>query len=127
MHYGHELEASSLPSNGDPLGVGKPPNTSNPLKPFSPGEERYTPSLNVGGMQDASRETVTLRHNSTQRALPLRQHASFFPGAGVGGAGGDDFGILGGLLDARNLGDTRKRKRAHRTTKGFFAPVAQES
>jgi gluconate 2-dehydrogenase alpha chain len=38
-------------------------------------------------MQDASRETVTLRHNSTQRALPLRQHASFFPGSGVGGAG----------------------------------------
>jgi gluconate 2-dehydrogenase alpha chain len=38
-------------------------------------------------MQDASRETVTLRHNLTQRALPLRQHASFFPGSGVGGAG----------------------------------------
>ena len=38
-------------------------------------------------MQDASRETVTLRHTTSQRALPLRQHASFFPGAGVGGAG----------------------------------------
>src|SRR6266700_2450565 len=38
-------------------------------------------------MLDASRETVTLRHTTSQRALPLRQHASFFPGSGVGGAG----------------------------------------
>ncbi|HMD09601.1 MAG TPA: GMC family oxidoreductase [Candidatus Acidoferrum sp.] len=38
-------------------------------------------------MQDASRETVTLRHTSSHRALPIRQHASFFPGSGVGGAG----------------------------------------
>jgi gluconate 2-dehydrogenase alpha chain len=38
-------------------------------------------------MQDASQETVTLRHDSSQRALPLRQHGSFLPGSGVGGAG----------------------------------------
>ena len=38
-------------------------------------------------MQDASLETVTLRHTASQRALPLRQHGSFLPGAGVGGAG----------------------------------------
>jgi gluconate 2-dehydrogenase alpha chain len=38
-------------------------------------------------MQDASGESVTLRHTTSQRALPLRQHASFFPGSGVGGAG----------------------------------------
>src|SRR5712692_4119102 len=38
-------------------------------------------------MQDASHETVTLRHNSGQRALPLRQFGSFLPGSGVGGAG----------------------------------------
>jgi gluconate 2-dehydrogenase alpha chain len=38
-------------------------------------------------MQDASHETVTLRHTTSQRALPLRQYASFFPGSGVGGAG----------------------------------------
>ncbi|HZV86533.1 MAG TPA: GMC family oxidoreductase [Candidatus Binatus sp.] len=38
-------------------------------------------------MQDLSQETVTLRHNSAQRALPLRQHGSFQPGAGVGGSG----------------------------------------
>jgi gluconate 2-dehydrogenase alpha chain len=38
-------------------------------------------------MQDASRETVTLRHTARDRALPLRQHGSFLPGSGVGGAG----------------------------------------
>jgi len=38
-------------------------------------------------MQDASLETVTLRHTAHQRALPLRQHASFFPGSGIGDAG----------------------------------------
>jgi gluconate 2-dehydrogenase alpha chain len=38
-------------------------------------------------MQDISQETVTLRHDSNQRALPLRQHGSFLPGSGVGGAG----------------------------------------
>ncbi len=38
-------------------------------------------------MQDASRETVTLRHNASQSAIPIRQFASFLPGSGVGGAG----------------------------------------
>jgi gluconate 2-dehydrogenase alpha chain len=38
-------------------------------------------------MQDASQETVTLRHTVAQQALPLRQHGSFLPGSGVGGAG----------------------------------------
>jgi gluconate 2-dehydrogenase alpha chain len=38
-------------------------------------------------MQDLSLETVTVRHDSTQRALPMRQYGSFLPGTGVGGAG----------------------------------------
>jgi gluconate 2-dehydrogenase alpha chain len=38
-------------------------------------------------MQDLSQETVTLRHNPSQRALPLRQHGSFQAGGGVGGSG----------------------------------------
>jgi gluconate 2-dehydrogenase alpha chain len=38
-------------------------------------------------MQDLSQETVTLRHDATQRAVPLRQHGAFLPGAGVGGSG----------------------------------------
>jgi gluconate 2-dehydrogenase alpha chain len=45
----------------------------------------YTVRLRM--MQDASQETVTLRHDASQRALPLRQHGSFLPGSGVGGAG----------------------------------------
>ena len=38
-------------------------------------------------MQDPSEQTVTLRHDAAQRALPIRQYGSFLPGAGVGGAG----------------------------------------
>ena len=38
-------------------------------------------------MQDLSKETVTLRHDVARRALPLRQHGAFLPGAGVGGSG----------------------------------------
>ena len=38
-------------------------------------------------MQDLSQETVTLRHSTSQRAVPLRQHGSFLSGSGVGGAG----------------------------------------
>jgi gluconate 2-dehydrogenase alpha chain len=38
-------------------------------------------------MQDLSQDTVTFRHNANKRALPLRQHGSFLPGAGVGGSG----------------------------------------
>lgn len=38
-------------------------------------------------MQDLSQETVTVRHDSSQRALPMRQYGSFLPGSGIGGAG----------------------------------------
>lgn len=38
-------------------------------------------------MQDVSRETVTFRHTTADRALPLRQWGSFLPGEGAGGAG----------------------------------------
>ena len=38
-------------------------------------------------MQDISQETVTLRHTSRDRALPVRQYGSFLPGSGVGGGG----------------------------------------
>ncbi len=37
--------------------------------------------------QDLSKSTVTLRHNSSQTALPYRQLAAFLPGTGTGGAG----------------------------------------
>src|SRR5580700_932178 len=38
-------------------------------------------------IQDFSSETVTLRHNDRQKALPLRQAGAFLPGVGTGGAG----------------------------------------
>jgi gluconate 2-dehydrogenase alpha chain len=38
-------------------------------------------------MQDASKETTTFRHTPRDRALPVRQFASFLPGVGVGGSG----------------------------------------
>ena len=44
-------------------------------------------SIRLQMMQDLSQETVTVRHNAAQRALPVRQYGSFLPGSGVGGAG----------------------------------------
>jgi gluconate 2-dehydrogenase alpha chain len=38
-------------------------------------------------MQNLSDETVTHRHSSKDRAVPVRQYGSFNPGTGVGGAG----------------------------------------
>ena len=38
-------------------------------------------------MQDPSQETVTVRHDPSERALPIRQFANFLPGSGVGGTG----------------------------------------
>ena len=48
-------------------------------------ELRY--ALRYELMQDLSRETLTFRHNSKQRALPMRQYGAFLLGNGVGGAG----------------------------------------
>ena len=44
-------------------------------------------SIRLRMMQDASKETVTFRHTSKDRALPIRQFANFLPGTGMGGAG----------------------------------------
>ncbi|MFJ5770533.1 GMC family oxidoreductase [Psychrobacillus sp. NPDC093180] len=38
-------------------------------------------------MQDLSKETLTVRHDRSKRALPYRQHGSFLIGDGVGGSG----------------------------------------
>jgi gluconate 2-dehydrogenase alpha chain len=38
-------------------------------------------------MQDIRHETVTVRHTSAARALPVRQYGSFLPGTGTGGGG----------------------------------------
>lgn len=41
----------------------------------------------LGLMQDLRRNTVTIRNNISQTALPMRQLGSFLPGEGLGGAG----------------------------------------
>src|SRR5580700_240197 len=38
-------------------------------------------------MQNLANETVTHRHSTKDRAVPVRQYGSFNPGTGVGGAG----------------------------------------
>src|SRR5215470_15447291 len=51
-------------------------------------------SIRLRMMQDASKETVTFRHTSKDRALPIRQFGAFLPGTGVGGAGEHWTGIV---------------------------------
>ncbi|MDB5901248.1 MAG: gluconate 2-dehydrogenase, partial [Betaproteobacteria bacterium] len=38
-------------------------------------------------MQNAAKDTLTIRNNPTQDALPMRRLGSFLPGEGVGGSG----------------------------------------
>src|SRR5213596_879512 len=38
-------------------------------------------------MQNAARDTLTVRNNPSQEALPMRRLGSFLPGEGVGGSG----------------------------------------
>src|SRR6202795_2282562 len=38
-------------------------------------------------MQNTAHETITHRHALKETAVPVRQHGSFHPGTGVGGAG----------------------------------------
>src|ERR1700682_6331728 len=38
-------------------------------------------------MQNTAEETITHRHSLQATAVPVRQHGSFHPGTGVGGAG----------------------------------------
>jgi gluconate 2-dehydrogenase alpha chain len=54
---------------------------------YATGMDELEYSIRFNMMQDPSLETVTLRHSTAGRALPLRQHGSFLPGTGVGGAG----------------------------------------
>jgi gluconate 2-dehydrogenase alpha chain len=44
-------------------------------------------SSRQGLMQDLRRESLTIRNNVNQTALPMRQLGSFLPGEGLGGAG----------------------------------------
>jgi gluconate 2-dehydrogenase alpha chain len=54
---------------------------------YADGMDELDYAIRLHMMQDASKETVTLRHTIRDRALPIRQFASFLPGTGIGGAG----------------------------------------
>jgi gluconate 2-dehydrogenase alpha chain len=54
---------------------------------YAGGMDELDYAVRMRMMQDLSQETVTLRHSPKDRAVPLRQHGSFLPGSGMGGAG----------------------------------------
>ena len=54
---------------------------------YANGMDELEHSIHFRMMQDLSLETVTIRHSTNDRAYPVRQHGSFLPGTGVGGAG----------------------------------------
>jgi len=54
---------------------------------YADGMDELDYAIRLRMMQDVSRETVTFRHTTADRALPLRQLGSFLPGEGTGGAG----------------------------------------
>ena len=49
--------------------------------------DELTYGIRLKLFQNASRETVTVRHTTQETALPYRRFGSFLPGDGVGGAG----------------------------------------
>ena len=68
-------------------------------------------SLHYALMQDLSRETVTLRNNPSEEALPYRRFGSFLPGTDLGGAGVHWSGACYRYVE------TDFRKRSHYTEK----------
>ena len=61
---------------------------------YTDGMDELDYAIRLRMMQEAAKETVTFRHNSKGRALPVRQFASFLPGTGVGGSGEHWTGIV---------------------------------
>jgi gluconate 2-dehydrogenase alpha chain len=61
---------------------------------YAEGMDELDYAIRLRMMQDPSRETLTFRHTSKDRALPIRQFASFLPGTGVGGSGEHWTGIV---------------------------------
>ena len=62
--------------------------------------DELTYGIRLKLFQDASKETVTVRHTTSQTALPYRRFGSFLPGNGVGGAGVHWNGMLWRPLEA---------------------------
>jgi gluconate 2-dehydrogenase alpha chain len=57
------------------------------LNEYADGMDELDSSVHFRMMQNIADETVTHRHSSRERAVPVRQYGSFNPGTGVGGAG----------------------------------------
>jgi gluconate 2-dehydrogenase alpha chain len=57
------------------------------LSPGRPPVDELEGSVHRKYVQSLDRETVTIRHRISERAVPYRQIGSFKPGTGVGGAG----------------------------------------
>jgi gluconate 2-dehydrogenase alpha chain len=65
---------------------GAPRSTENDFAlPMIRDELRYANRSDL--MQDTAKDTLTIRNNPSQEALPMRRLGSFLPGEGVGGAG----------------------------------------
>ncbi len=57
------------------------------LADYAGGMDELEYNVRFRMMQDYSQETVTLRYNLRDRAVPIRQLGNFLPGTGTGGAG----------------------------------------
>jgi gluconate 2-dehydrogenase alpha chain len=77
----HELTKAGLKVVGLERGVKR--GTSN----FQDDHDELAYAIRNELFQDTSKETWTLRHNTRETALPIRQLGSFLPGTGLGGAG----------------------------------------
>ncbi|MCU6184506.1 GMC family oxidoreductase [Citrobacter cronae] len=62
--------------------------------------DELTYGIRLKLFQNASKETVTVRHTQSDTALPYRRFGSFLPGDGVGGAGVHWNGMLWRPLEA---------------------------
>ncbi len=58
-----------------------------PARDYSDKMDELDYVIRLRMMQKLSEETITHRHSSNDRAVPVRQYGSFNPGTGVGGAG----------------------------------------
>jgi len=54
---------------------------------YSSGMDELDYFVRLHMMQDPSRDAISLRHDDSDRALPIRQFGAFLPGSGVGGTG----------------------------------------
>jgi gluconate 2-dehydrogenase alpha chain len=90
-----ELTRAGLDVVGLERGAERTP-AENFLRPAMQDELKY--AIRQHAFQDAETETVTLRHASSEPAVPMRRFGAFLPGNGVGGAGTHWNGITSRLL-----------------------------